>query len=280
MKKICYMIIAVILISCMAVFSVSATDELTLQRAVALDDTTIILEFSQPIAVNKNGNTAGPYCAIRYVTGDNTELFWDGDKPLQFDGTLIGAGEQAPNKLIWTLNPVNAFNATTVAQIINKEGDLAKYTEPAVMFCIEEIPLDAANLKADQSVENITDLEGTVALKATMTAANDSIWEGAYISIETDPEYQLYETAVQESQPAEEPEESATESAPEAPETTETEKPEEEATIGLGNGVVSGRNTVSIWVVIVLATVEVLLIAAVIYLYLQVKKLKQNGENK
>jgi hypothetical protein len=106
-------IAAVLMMACvLALFPlvkpVAAADTLTLNRAVAINDNQIVLEFSEPIAVNLNGSNRGPWCALRLV-GENDTLAWSGGAEnagtaLQFPGTMMFL-DSKHDRIIWSMTP-------------------------------------------------------------------------------------------------------------------------------------------------------------------------------
>ena len=58
-------ILAVAVLALGLTLPAGAADELTLTRAVKINDTQIALEFSEPIAVNLREENRGPFMAVR-----------------------------------------------------------------------------------------------------------------------------------------------------------------------------------------------------------------------
>lgn len=184
---------AVLLMVCvLALFPLTkpaaAADTLTLDRAVAINDNQIVLEFSEPIAVNLNGSNRGPWCALRIV-GDNDTLVWSGGvensgTALQFPGTMMFV-DSKHDKIIWTITPGGVYGADCVTDVLNFEGDLASFSDNAVKFGIEEVPFDQSIDSVNGLLDNVTTTDGKTYLSATRQVG----WEAAYVDVEVDSSY-------------------------------------------------------------------------------------------
>lgn len=159
---------------------------LTLDRAVWINDYQIVLEFSEPIAVNKERQNNGPYAAIRLVTGAKNQVAkTDDGKYLQWKGSLEYA-DATHDKLLWTLAD-NRLGVTDVGDILSYRGQLAPYSRYAARFCLEEIPYDSSVPAATGLLDNVTTADGEVHLSANRPVGYD----GAYCPIEKDYAYPL-----------------------------------------------------------------------------------------
>ena len=165
---------------------------LTFDRAIQINDYQVVLEFSEPIAINLKQQNTGPYCAIRLVTNEKNELGKTKEGTiLQWKGTIEYA-DATRDRLVWTLAD-NRLGVATVNDIVNYRGNLAAYSEYPVKFCVEEIPFDKTVPAATGLLDNVTTVDGEVHL-----AANRPIgYDGAYCPLETDYNYPLDLTKTQ-----------------------------------------------------------------------------------
>ena len=81
-KIIAALLLVVLVLACLPV---SAQQErvLTLKRAVQVNDTQIVLEFSEPIAINLHQQNRGPYCPIRLISSSGGTTRFNNEKHLQ-----------------------------------------------------------------------------------------------------------------------------------------------------------------------------------------------------
>ncbi len=180
MKKIIVALLAILAI--IAGLPVSAAQrELTFERAVQINDTQIVLEFSEPVAVNIHGNNRGPYVAIRLVNGLGGGTLFDKTtdkdplykKNLQWPGMLQYLDEKH-DRLLWTMTSGGtSFGVTTINDIVNYKGVLADYSDRRVAIVIEEVPFDETKVTANDAIDNITTEDGEVYLTPTYPAG----WE-------------------------------------------------------------------------------------------------------
>lgn len=169
----------------------NAAEKVTLDRAVAISDTQIILEFSEPVAFNYNDSNTGPFTAIRLVDGTDT-LLWKGDTPMQATGFMTFV-DSKHDRVLWTITEMLGGNAT-VTDILGFKGDLSGYKSGnSIKFCIEEIPYDNAVGIGDGLLDNVTNADGTVNLTASRPIGRD----GVYVPIETDFDYEVDITATE-----------------------------------------------------------------------------------
>lgn len=267
MKKILAILLAVITLVSIGAFatSASAANELVVERVVAIDDYNLVVEFSDSVAFNLNGAAIGPWIAIRIM--DGSSLLVEAGNPCQIGGTVTFLSDGKNNRMIFTMDTNNSVGVTSIPALLNFEGDLARFSDYEVLFCIEEIHAKVGATPKDYLVENVTTPDGAVALKATTDVAQDAYYEGNYTPIEVDPDYVLYPEDEEETPAVQE----------EAPET-------EEATPNNGGGSLSFVETaqpqviVPKWITPALAGaagVIVLLLAVIVIQAVKIKKLKK-----
>ncbi len=263
-KRFLAFLLALIALVSLFSFNVSAADEVTVKRVVAIDDYNIVVEFSEGVALNLNGATIGPWIAIRIM--DGSSLLFEGPNPCQIGGTCTFLSDGKNDRMIFTMDTNNAIGVSSIPALLNLEGDLSRFEGYDIKFCIEEIHAKIGATPKDYKVENVTNLDGTVALTATTDVEQDAHYEGYYGDIEFDSAYELY--------PAEEEEAPVVEEAPE----------EEEATPNNGGGSLSFVETaqpqviVPSWIMpslIAAAGVCLILIVIIVIQAVKIKKLKK-----
>jgi len=159
---------------------------LTFDRAVQINDYQIVMEFSEPIAINLKQTNSGPYCAIRLVTNEKNELGRSKEGTiLQWKGTIEYA-DANHDKLLWTMAD-NRLGMVTVNDILNYRGALAPYSEYKAKLCIEEIPYNTTVPAATGLLDNVTTADGEVHLSANRPIGYD----GAYCPIEINYNYPI-----------------------------------------------------------------------------------------
>lgn len=185
-------IIALFLLAALllAGFPVSAAErKLTLNRAVQINETQIVLEFSEPIALNLNAKY-GPFFALRLVdagqpttiTNVNSVHF---GQYLQWPGTVEYI-DSKHDRLIWTMNgPV--VGVGTISGVINHEGELSQYAHLPATFTLEEVPVSTEEMFVDNKICNVTTRDGQVYLTPTLPTG----WEKCNVLIEKDFEYEV-----------------------------------------------------------------------------------------
>ncbi len=158
---------------------------LTMDRAVMVNDTQVIMEFSEPVAINLNGTNAGPFAAVRLVNNKNfLQKSTDGqDLNLQWTGTLEYVDEKK-DRLIFTIG-FSRLGADTVAEVYSRQGELAAYRDLYCCMCLEEVPFDVFTPGYNGLIENVTSLDGSRQLcsNTAMRAA------GIYVRLEKDYNY-------------------------------------------------------------------------------------------
>jgi hypothetical protein len=183
MKK---FVMILMLLALVITVPVSAADrKLTIERAVQISDTQIVIEFSEPIAININQSNNGPYVALRigengyptYVPEKNTHLQWRG---------IIEFVDENRDRVLWTLAD-KAFGVTNINDIRNCTGELAEYKDKPMWLTVEEIPYNVELAYTDNTVCNITTLDGEVYLTPTFPIG----WESCNVELEKDYRYDI-----------------------------------------------------------------------------------------
>ncbi len=148
-----------------------ADRKLTIKRAVMVNDTQIVVEFSEPIAVNKFETNRGPYIAIRLVNSAGGVQKVNDDKSphygtyLQWTG-LVQYVDSKHDRLLITLQ-TEVMGISTMSDILNYKGLLADYKQFPVVFTLEEVPYNTAEHYTDGYICNVTTQDGDVYLSAT-----------------------------------------------------------------------------------------------------------------
>ena len=172
----------------------AADDYLTLNRAVQINDKEILLEFSEPVELNKFQKNRGPYCAIRYVdAGWNVgyalnEYNVTGDA-LQWNGTLTLVGDGS--KAIWQMYTPGRLGCLSINEVRNiTHPDAIRSIEKnklKLVFCLEEVPYNTLVFAADGKVINVTSKDGQRYLSPDFPRG----WEKCVQDIEVDYSYKF-----------------------------------------------------------------------------------------
>lgn len=187
MKKILSMLLLVAVL--LTGFTVSAAErKLTLDRAVQINDTQIILEFSEPIAINKYQENVGPFTAIRLLTDGQPTRISDA-KSLYYGEYLQWAGsleyvDSKHDRLVWTIYQ-SAVGVDTIEEIRNYTGELANYKHLPMALTLEEYPYDTDHRFVDNAICNVTTRDGSVYLTPSLPSG----WEKCNLFIEVDYSY-------------------------------------------------------------------------------------------
>ncbi len=190
-----------LLVVLLAGLPVSAAErKLTLDRAVQISNTQIILEFSEPIAINKNLDVRNPAMLVRIVNGsgalqrvtDSTSKNYLSN--LQWEGEIQYV-DSKHDRIVWTLADDN-MGVKSISEITGFAGELEKFKNYKVAFVIEEIPENASSLSTDNTVCNITTQDGTVYLTPTQPTGR----EKCIIPLETDLSYRVNLSATETTQ--------------------------------------------------------------------------------
>ncbi len=182
MKRVLLCCLALMLLLTVCVYA--DEDKLTLDRAIQISDTQIVLEFSAPIAINLERSNRGPYTALRLVEGEST-LQWEGGQPLQATGNMVFLDEKH-DRVLWTITE-QLFGCTNATEVISFANGLEVYKDKGwtVKFCMEEVPYQEDEGLGDGLLCNVTTADGSLHL----TANRPEGWDGMYAPIEKDFEY-------------------------------------------------------------------------------------------
>ena len=174
-------------------------DLLTLDRVIQVSDTEIVLEFSEPVALNKFLTNRGPYAAIRWVNTSNgvgytlNEYGVNGDA-MQWTGDLSYIGDDH-SKLLWKIN-TSRLGCSTIEQArqINTADALRSIEKNKLRlrFVLEEVPYDEKALAADGKVINVTNKDGDKYLFPTQPNG----WESCILDIEKNYNYPLDRSSI------------------------------------------------------------------------------------
>lgn len=181
MKRMIALICALLILCAVPV---QAEPVLTMDRAVMVNDSQIIMEFSEPVAINLLGSNSGPFAAVRLVDNKNfIQTSRDSQAQyLQWLGTLEYVDEKK-DRLIFTIG-FSRLGADTVSEIYNREGELAEYRDLYCCMCLEEKAFDSSVPSYNGLIENVTSLDGE-----RMLCANTVSADGIYVRLEKDYNY-------------------------------------------------------------------------------------------
>ena len=195
------LLLLAILLSCVGV---SATERrLTMDRAIMINDSQIVVEFSEPIAMNKFEThpwATAPWISVRLVdSSGGLQRITDAKSPYydvrtQWAGSVMYV-DSKHDRLIFTFTE-DALGVNTLMGVINREGLLADFEKCNVVFSLEEVPYDAAGHYSDGRVCNVTTRDGEVYL--TPTRFNG--YESCNIPIEIDYNYKVDLSATEPTQ--------------------------------------------------------------------------------
>ncbi len=177
MKKI--IVALLLMLTMLACLPVSAAEErkLTLDRVVQINDMQLILEFSEPVAINYHDVNRGPYCAVRIrkanqgVTRVQSGQYQN--QYLQWDGSLQYVDDKH-DRLVWTMT-TGKIDANSITDIRNYNGILQDYKEQLVSFTIEEVPYDQSGGYTNNAIDNVTTEDGEVYLTPTRPAGYEAV---------------------------------------------------------------------------------------------------------
>lgn len=146
---------------------------LTIVGTTAINESQIVIEFSEPVNYNNSGANNGPFPGIRLVDSNNN-LVWDGtpdaSTPMQWGGTLDYFNE-SHTKLIWTMNGSNTYDVSNLDDLLNYVG-IEAYSSYALKFCFEEIDYGGLLDGVNGLVENIKTLDSTRSLDTDTVIAD------------------------------------------------------------------------------------------------------------
>ena len=163
MKRLISCILVVCILASMLVTTAVAgpSDPLTLTDTVILNDTQVLLVFSEPV---NDPATWGTFNAIRLVDNDDN-LMWTGaantSTPLQFNGTVTYQfADINKNMVVWT----KTDGAATIYDMLNKTGAIVTdgwdSLYEKVVFCIEQ-----GSGARDGQIHGVTSADGSKILQ-------------------------------------------------------------------------------------------------------------------
>ena len=170
--KITRYLLALVLVCAMVValpFTAQAKEApLTLNKATQISDTEILLEFSEPIEINKFQSNRGPYCCIRWC--DNTgnakyalNKYNVEGEALQWQGQLFYVGDDH-SKLVWTIS-MTRLGYATISEVLNGTNeDMRRAIDKdklKLRFVMEEVPFNELGVTADGKIDNVTTKNGS-----------------------------------------------------------------------------------------------------------------------
>ncbi|MBO5783579.1 MAG: hypothetical protein J6R33_01275 [Clostridia bacterium] len=165
--------VILLLVLLLAGLPVSAAErKLTLDRAVQISSTQIILEFSEPISIGKMTEGRKPAMLLRIVNSSGVLQTITDTKSknykanLQWEGT-IRYTDSKHDRVVWTLDDDN-LGIKSISDVTEFKGELESFNKQKVAFVIEEIPVDGSSLSTDNTMCNITTQDGLVYLTPTL----------------------------------------------------------------------------------------------------------------
>ena len=192
-KRLAALLLGLILLAVMLpATSALASDQVYLERAICINDTQIVLEFSEPIAINLKKQNAGPWICIRVLYPDNNTVTGGPreDNCLQASGVWEFVDDKQ-DRILWTMDIGCIYESNeTVESIVNFKNDMWRYGLYQAKMYIEEIPFDMENTTGDIN-DNITSLDGLRHLHTNVKYFEPS-WSATVCDIEFDYDYVLY----------------------------------------------------------------------------------------
>jgi len=190
-----------ILLSCTGVGA--ADRKLTMDRAIMINDSQIVVEFSEPIAMNKFEThpwATAPWISVRLVDSSGGLQRITDDKSPYYDvrtqwGGSVMYVDSKHDRLIFTFTH-DALGVDTLMGVINREGLLANFEKCNVVFSLEEVPYDAVGHYSDGKVCNVTTRDGEVYLSPTRFNG----YESCNIPIEINYNYKVDLSATEPTQ--------------------------------------------------------------------------------
>ena len=175
-----------VVLSLLITLPVSAKEErvLTLDRAIQINDTQVVLEFSEPIAVNFHNNNTSPWICIRLGHSCYASVCEECGGHLQWwGGYEYVDGDR--DRLLFTMLPNMGID--NINDIRNRAGKLAHHDDLNLWFCIEESPYNADIAYVDNAICNITTLDGEVYLTPTFPEG----YEKCNVALDVDFNYEI-----------------------------------------------------------------------------------------
>ena len=192
-KKIVFLLVVVLFLGCMPAY---ATQENTLkiERAVLINDTQVVIEFSEPIAFNFHQKNRGPHIAIRLIDSHGymikhtrcevTDAYYN--RNMQWNGSHQFVDDQH-DRIIWTIADGN-LGMKNIKEILNMSGRLEPYKgKNRVVIVIEEVPYDTNVTYTDNAICNVTTDDGKHYLTPLMPAG----WERTNTPLTIDYTYHV-----------------------------------------------------------------------------------------
>ena len=147
MMRIAISVFLSVMILCTAVMTgVSAADNtpalLTVTDVLMINDSQLIIRFSEPAAFNLLGKNRGPYIALRVVDANNRLQYAGGTVPLQYRGRLCFT-DSAHDTVLFTYDD----GVNDIVSLLRFEGDLAPFAGRGyeLKLAIEEVPFDQSS---------------------------------------------------------------------------------------------------------------------------------------
>lgn len=174
-----------VLIVLLSTLPVAAADRvLTLDRAVQINNTQVVLEFSEPIAVNFHSSNTNPWICIRMGHSCYADVCEECGGHLQWWGGIEYVDSNR-DRLLFTMTPNMGYN--NISDIMNFKGKLEHHKGLNIWFCIEEAPYNADIAYVDNTICNITTLDGEVYLTPTFSEG----YEKCNVGIDVDFNYDI-----------------------------------------------------------------------------------------
>ena len=197
MKRILSILLALCLLSaglvCAADSDYYQSDWLVAERAVQISSNQIVVEFSEPIAINLN-QKKGPFVSVRLVSKNGSGVKYTDDKTtyLQWQFSMQYL-DSKHDRLLLTMSTA-ALQVNDLDEIRAFSGPLAQYADRdwEMRLVIEELPDDKTDY-SDFGVCNITSTDGSKMLFPT------NVWgyEAVSLSIDRDLSYEYDKNLVE-----------------------------------------------------------------------------------
>jgi len=193
MKKLVAFILALCLLAALPLAIQAEEKAVTMDRVIMVNDTQLVMEFSEPIAVRLNEETE-PWVSVRAVKPGqgNPQRADDGVTYLQWQVGLMYL-DAKHDRLLGTLQG-SALGVTSLTDILNWKGALVPYAdrgwEMQLVFEEKNSKGDGGN---DGLVCNVTNADGSVML----TGVKGGGYESARLPITVDTKYAIDMTKVE-----------------------------------------------------------------------------------
>ncbi len=180
MKRVKHLLAFVLALGMMlaALPGVQAAEEyVTATRAIQVSDTEIVIEFSEPIAIDFHQEGSGPWISVRLMNAsDVVQYHGEGDSrtAMQWAAAGIEFLDDNRDRLLYTIRS-GAFGVETINDVTGFRGVLAQYKDMyKVRLSVEEKPYDTSKHRSDGFVCNISSLDGTKPMLATVPRGYDA----------------------------------------------------------------------------------------------------------